>query len=150
MYKTFTILVCVCLLAGCQTKKMDPKQLTNVTVMRNTEGQNTSTLKNNIPEENARANQNIAPKNQRLADRKSQYYIIVASYPLADRPKAEKLTNGLKDKGYPAEIIEAKGRLRVSIERFSTLEEAQIQRDKYREITDRQDIWILYPGNSGQ
>lgn len=150
MYKTFTILVCVCLLAGCQTKKMDPKQLTNVTVMRNIEGQNTSTLKNNIPEENARANQNIAPKNQRLADRKSQYYIIVASYPLADRPKAEKLTNGLKDKGYPAEIIEAKGRLRVSIESFSTLEEAQIQRDKYREITDRQDIWILYPGNSGQ
>ena len=62
MYKTFTILVCVCLLAGCQTKKMDPKQLTNVTVMRNTEGQNTSTLKNNIPEENARANQNIAQK----------------------------------------------------------------------------------------
>lgn len=150
MYKTFTILVCVCLLAGCQTKKLDPKQLTNVTVMRNTEGQNTSTPKSNIPEENARTNQHIAPKNRRLPDRKSQYYIIVASYPLADRSKAEKLTNGLKDKGYPAEIIEAKGRLRVSIESFSTLEEAQIQRDKYREITDRQDIWILYPGNSGQ
>lgn len=143
MYKIFTVFASILLLVGCNSPKLNPKDLTNVSVVRNTEGQNASTSKSNTSEENTQTTRDLPKENYRPSSHKSQYYIIVASYPSSDRQKAEKLKNGLKDKGYPAEIIDAKGRLRVSIESFSVEEEAYRQRDKYREITDRQDIWIL-------
>lgn len=141
MLKIFISLLCILFFAGCNSNKLDPKHLTNVTVIRDTEGQKKNVTPTK-PEENTREKSSQEDR-YRPSVRKFPYYIIVASYPLSDRSKAEKLTKGLKDQGYPAQILEAKGRLRVSIENLSTEEEARAQRDKYREITDRQDIWIL-------
>lgn len=146
MHKTGLILaiaaICV---AGCKSNKMEPENLTNIQVARNMEerpASNTtaqSVTRQESPSPENKTESNYVPRSRQ----KATYHIIVASYVRSERAKAEKLVKDLKTKHYPAQLIDAKGRLRISIESFSEEQEAQQERDKYREITDRQDIWIL-------
>ena len=145
MYRIgFIIFISAFLFSGCDHKEMASKYLTDVSVVR----ESGSNAGKTSASDDERGN-NEAPKTPlsqpvytpRTA--RNSYYIIVASYIPSERARAEKLVNGLKAKGYPAQILDAKGRLRVSIESFPTEEEARVERDRYRELTDRQDIWIL-------
>lgn len=141
MYKIFVLLFSVLLLAGCNKNKLDPKHLTNITVARHVE--NADNTRKKKTEETVSRNQNFGKESSRSVTGKVYYYIIVASYPLSERNRAEKLNRGLQEKGYSSQIIEAIGRLRVSIEKLESYDEACEQRDRYRDVTDRQDIWIL-------
>lgn len=129
-------------MVGCQSGKMDTNQLTNVTVVRNTEGQGAIVQREGLATEGTTYSQPSQRQSQ-VSRQRPLNYIIVASYPMADRQRADKLVRGLRDKGYPAETLEAKGRIRVSIESTTDPDEAREKRDYYRKETDRQDIWIL-------
>lgn len=145
MHKIFILLFSILLFAGCDKNKVDPKYLTNVTVVRQVES--TDNARKKKMDESTSMNQPSGKEVSRSVKRKAYYYIIVASYPLSERNRAEKLNRGLQEKGYPSQIIEAIGRLRVSIEKLESYEEACEQRDRYRDVTDRQDIWILKMDN---
>lgn len=127
-------------MSGCKEKELSSKFLTNIPVMRNIEESSNTPKQATTTHTEEKTIPAVAP-----ASSEGKYYIIVGSFGRSERSRAQKLVNGLKSKGYPAEIIDAKGRLRVSIESFTNEKEAEIQRDKYREITDRQDIWIMKP-----
>ncbi len=131
-------------LIGCRDKELPSKYLTNISVIRNIEKINEQ--KQTLPETNAQPEEkkpqpeSSTPKQQ---VQHSEYHIIVASFGYSERDKAEKLVKNLKEKGFPATIIDSKKRYRVSIESLSDLQEAESARDQYRKITDMDGIWIL-------
>lgn len=135
--------------AACNYKKPAPEDLTSISVVRDVadpnEARNESAEKNNILEEKT-----ITPiENTRPQYKKQgpQYHIIVASFTHSERDKADKLVKRLKAMDYNAGIIDMKGRLRVSLASYADKQTAETERDKYREITDRQDIWIFKSDN---
>ena len=72
----------------------------------------------------------------------TRYHVIVSSFSVNEKERAEKLVTQLKAKNYPATLLYSSKRYRVSIESFTSENEANTARDKYRTSTDRQDIWI--------
>ena len=74
---------------------------------------------------------------------KCKWYIIVASYRSDERRRAEKLVKGLKAEGYPAEVIDAIGRLRVSIEYHFSEEKAYERRAEFLKIPGFEGTWVL-------
>lgn len=134
---------------GCQDKKLSPKYLTNISVVRETEESSRNTIASTPAPTSAEPSVTAAsapvPSTPQISktNTPSQYHIIVASFPYAERNRAETLVQKLREKGYPAVVINMKKRYRVSIESFTNESEANAARDEYRKITDRQDIWIL-------
>ena len=68
--------------------------------------------------------------------------MIVSSFGINEKERAEKLVTQLKVKNYPATLLYSSKRYRVSIESFTSESEANTARDEYRISTDRQDIWV--------
>ncbi|MDL2231228.1 SPOR domain-containing protein [Porphyromonadaceae bacterium OttesenSCG-928-L07] len=142
----FLLLLSSLLLFGCKNDTLPPSQITNIPVTRNIDEvvQDKQEQKEKIqPQEQQSEVYHVTPKVKKRTTQKSRYYIIVASCTHGERAKAEKLVNDLKIAGYDAEIIDAKGRLRVSIQSFESEQEAREQRDAYRIATDRADLWLL-------
>lgn len=129
-------------LTGCKDKNLSQKDLTNIPVIRETGNNNQpkETIVNPVSVPSDNATTYTPPRQNSQSD---AYHIIVASFSYAERNRAEKLVKDLREKGYPAKIIDSKKRYRISIESFNNMKQANNVRDEYREITDRQDIWIL-------
>lgn len=124
---------------SCKDNSLSPKHLTNVSVVRETVDNNNNESK--TPVQPIQNENNYIRPTQTTPE--SEYHIIVGSFSYAEQAKAEKLVKALKEKGYPALIIDAKKRYRISVENFTNPQEANSVRDDYRKITEREDIWIL-------
>lgn len=141
MYKTIFLLgICSCILSSCNRQKLDPRYLTNITVVRDLNKPKTILSKDTL--ENTPVFQKDSTFSQPLPARKKPYYIIVGSYSYSERKQAEKFTEKLKTAGYPASLLETEKRLRISIDNFATEQEAVRQLKKYADIIKREDIWI--------
>lgn len=134
--------VLIFIATACQNKQLNKKQLTAVSAVREI-SESTKPAADDRSQETTTTPENTRIQKPDRLKTGSQYHIIVASFAYSERNRAEKLLKSLRAKEYPAAIIDLKGRLRVSIETLTDRKEAYIARDKYREITDRQDIWIL-------
>lgn len=146
------IVVSLCMLSvlftACNKNQMASQYLTPTTVKREVpEAPKKETSEVSAQQDMTPVLQNNKPlvrKSQQPAIEDGVYHIIVASYTETEKGKAYKLATDLKTRlGYPASVIDLKGRYRVSIESFTNEKEAEVARDKYREETDRQDLWIL-------
>jgi len=143
MYKySFIVLLVFIGLSSCKNNTLTSQNLTSTPVIRNVEeggGEQASQTTNtsiNKPEKLT-----IAPS---PTAQRSRYYIIVRSYKESQRAQAESYVKKLKEQAnFPAEIIEAAGRLRISIDSFDSEQEAHKQRDVLRNATDFQGIWVL-------
>ncbi|MDR1756692.1 MAG: SPOR domain-containing protein [Culturomica sp.] len=148
MYKIIApILFTALFLTGCQQKGPNPKYLTDKTVVRNTE-ENKSVEKAARQEERfAKTGENGAEIYRSGESNRGNYHVIVSSYKptRANQAKAEKLAKDLRELDYPdAEVLpEMLGRIRVSIGRFTTEQDAVVLRDYVRKVADRPDIWIF-------
>lgn len=139
-------LIGILCMTGCKDNTLPPQHLTNISVARNTEeaAKNTSDNTENTTG-NTYSNTYInttAPTLSRPAAN-TKWYIIVASYRNDERHRAEKLVKGLKAEGYPAQIIETKQRLRISIEHHSSEEKAYERRAEFLKIPGFEGTWIL-------
>lgn len=145
MQKTGLIgLILMLCVSSCKDNALPPQQLTNIPVVRNTEEvAHTAQNKTNHTSENSPYTPNKATATIAQPVQRQQWYIIVASYRANERQRAEKLVKGLKDEGYPAQIIDAKGRLRVSIENYSSEEKAYERRAEFLKIPGFEGTWIL-------
>lgn len=112
------------------------KYLSNISVVRETATSPKVSVPVTSPENHPVA---IPPK---TPQKKLSYHIIVSSFGTAEKAQAEKLVSELKAQNYPATLLYSSQRYRVSIEGFATESEANAARDKYREITNRQDAWV--------
>lgn len=130
------LLTLLFLASGCQNKELPSKYLSSLSVVRETEQKQDHSSQAYTPQETSPSQ---VPVSQISSVR---YHIIVASFSASEKLPAEKLVAQLKAKHYPATLITSSQRYRVSIENFSTEQEANNARDKYRSIIDRQDIWI--------
>ena len=140
----------MCIAVSCNYKKLNSQDLTNITAIRDVSDPNETQKESTAATQQSGISspQNtIAPTTftRPQSNRKFQekYNIIVASFAHNEKNKADKLVQKLKSMDYPATIIDFKGRYRVSIASYSDQKTAEAERDKYREITDRKDIWIF-------
>ncbi len=143
MYKySFIVLLVFIGLSSCKNNTLTSQNLTSTPVIRNVEeGGGGEQASQKITHINKPEKLTIAPSS---ATQKSRYYIIVRSYKESQRAQAEAYVKKLKEQAnFPAEIIEAAGRLRISIESFDSEQEAHKQRDFLRNATDFQGIWVL-------
>ena len=117
---TLLFLLLSFLIYGCKNKELPAKYLSTITVVRETGGNH------NIRQtgEEATSPSHATPILPQQANTHSgtRYHIIAQDY--------------------PATLISSSQRYRVSIESFPTENEANAARDEYRQITDRQDIWV--------
>ena len=140
------LIVALCM-TGCKDNALPPQQLTNIPVVRNTEEVNKTTTQNNS--ENTSASNKTTSYTSSVTptldkpSQKCKWYIIVASYRSDERRRAEKLVKGLKAEGYPAEVIDAIGRLRVSIEYHFSEEKAYERRAEFLKIPGFEGTWVL-------
>lgn len=126
-------------LISCTHKDIQSKHLSTISVVRETETKSIGQPEN----PNIYTNPNIpTPPPTIRPSSSTRYHIIVSSFGYSEKTKAEKLVAKLKAKNYPASLIFSSQRYRVSIESFPTESEANTARDEYRNITDRQDIWV--------
>lgn len=124
-------------ICGCKNKELPSDQLSNIQVVRvNSEVRPAHQPATTVGE--SPATETVTPPASR-----SVYHVIVASFSYAEKARAERLVEKLKEQGYPASVINSAQRYRVSIESFPTETAANAARDEYRSITDRQDIWVL-------
>lgn len=141
-----TGLVVVLCMAGCKDNALPTQQLTTIPVVRNTE--EAGKMAQNNSENTSASNKTTtytsttSPTLNKPSQR-CKWYIIVASYRSDERRRAEKLVNGLKAEGYPAEVIETKGRLRISIEYHFSEEKAYERRAEFLKIPGFEGTWIL-------
>lgn len=146
----FALGVIVFALAGCKEKKIAPKYLTSVSVVRETEEAGNSPKNAPVSSE---AVSNITPvspaagtgeqtSGQERAS--SQYHIIVRSYGPSRYKEAQEMVRKLKEQKYPAMLINKDKRFRVSIEHFSNKTDADNACAEYRRITENNDIWVLF------
>lgn len=143
-------LVLGCFITGCADGDLPSKHLSRISVIRESE----LTPADNQTAHTTPKTEIQQPKPQQPApppvtsvtpppqQSYSQYHVIVASYSAAEKAKAEKMVAKLKSKNYPATLLYSSQRYRISIESFSSEIEANAARDDYRNITDRQDIWV--------
>lgn len=136
MRLVFSILILSTLIYSCGNKEISSEHLTTVKVIRNT--QNSASV-NRVDQ---KTYPTIKTQDTPLKNQNVRYHIIVSSFKESDKARAERMISQLKAKNYPAELLYSAGRYRVSIESFPTEREANIARDEYRTITDRQDIWV--------
>lgn len=134
-------------MTGCKDNTLPPQQLTGIPVVRNTEEAGKTPAQNN-PDNSSESNKNATYTNSVTptldkASQRCKWYIIVASYRSNEKHRANKLVNGLKTEGYPAEIIETKGRLRISIEYHFSEEKAYERRAEFLKIPGFEGTWIL-------
>ena len=128
---TLLFLLLSFLIYGCKNKELPAKYLSTITVVRET-GEEATSPSHATP---------ILPQ-QANTHSGTRYHIIVGSFSSAEKKRAEQLVEKLKAQDYPATLISSSQRYRVSIESFPTENEANAARDEYRQITDRQDIWV--------
>lgn len=136
-----SFVIAVLIFTACKDKDLSEKDLTNVNIVR--EFDNSPVKENSSNTVTAQSDNGKIYNSPRHNTQSDEYHIIVASFSYGERNRAQKLVADLKEKGFPAKTIDSKKRLRVSIESFSNMEQANKARDEYRAITDRQDIWIL-------
>ena len=135
-------------MTGCKDNVLPPQQLTNIPVIRNTEEAGSKTAAQNNSDNTSTPNKtttyisSVTPTLDKPSQR-CKWYIIVASYRSDERRRAEKLVKGLKTEGYPAEVIETKGRLRISIEYHFSEEKAYERRAEFLKIPGFEGTWIL-------
>ena len=136
----FLILGC---LLGCKERTVSTTDLTQITVARI---QKTDTLHpTNQPKDTGpqiadipqNIHQKVEPKTVQLP-----YHIIVSSYAISEKTKAENKVARLIKEHHPASLLTSLQRYRVSIASFATEQEANAALPKYRAITKRDDIWI--------
>ena len=133
----WSILTSGCCLLGCTNKELPTKYLSTISVVRETENMQQSIPSQTVPIQQA---ENIpVPQNSQQGIR---YHVIVSSFGINEKERAEKLVTQLKVKNYPATLLYSSKRYRVSIESFTSESEANTARDEYRISTDRQDIWV--------
>ncbi len=142
-----TGLVLALCLTGCKDNALPPQQLTHIPVVRNTEEAGKTTAQNNSdntsdPHKSATYTGPVTPTLDNSSQR-CKWYIIVASYRSNEKHRADKLVKGLKAEGYPAEVIETKGRLRISIEYHFSEEKAYERRAEFLKIPGFEGTWIL-------
>lgn len=146
----FALGVIVFALAGCREKKIAPKYLTSVSVVRETEEAGNSPKNASLSSE---AVSNVAPispvagtaeQTGRQERASSQYHVIVRSYGPSRYKEAQEMVRKLKEQKYPAMLINKDKRFRVSIEHFSNKTEADNACAEYRRITENNDIWVLF------
>lgn len=70
------------------------------------------------------------------------YHIIVSSYAISEKIKAENKVARLIKEQHAASLLSSPQRYRVSIASFATEQEANAALPKYRSITKRNDIWV--------
>lgn len=133
-------LILVFLAIGCKNKELPTKYLSTISVIRETE-ENQTVKSQTIVSEDEKTVTPVIPKLQKPVS-STRYHIIVASFGYSEKARAERLVSQLKAKNYPATLITSSQRYRVSIESFSSEQEANAARDEYRTATDRQDIWV--------
>lgn len=132
----------LCCIVSCRNKELPSQYLSNIPVKREAESQRTvSPATETVRTENAGTDYMPAPVQTRPATQ-TRYHIIVASFSYAEKARAERMISQLKAKNYPATLLSSSNRYRVSIESFTTESEANMARDEYRAVTDRQDIWV--------
>lgn len=132
-------LILGCFFYGCKNKELPSEFLSHISVVRETEG--SPSAPQTHPASPADES-SVAPTVPVQRVPHVKYHVIVASFGYADKARAEKMVSRLKEKNYPATIISSSQRYRVSIESFPTESEANTARDEYRDVTDRQDIWV--------
>lgn len=140
--KRFVGLFLIIGLMGCKNNTLPSQDLTTIPVARNTEEGNHSATQKTTPQEMPSASASATAHTFKKAEQ-MQWYIIVASYRPSERHRAEKLATGLKNEGYPAQIIDAKGRLRVSIENYPSEQKAYERRQEFLKIQGFEGTWIL-------
>lgn len=123
---------------ACKDKKLSSQHLSTINVVRETE----SMLSGKQIDKKEERTEPV-PQLHEIKRDGTVYHIIVASFGYSEKSRADKLVENLREKGFPASIINSSQRLRVSIESFNSETEAGAARDEYRKITERQDIWIL-------
>lgn len=134
---TLLLLILSFLIYGCENKELPAKYLSNISVVRETEG--VQITQQSTPTESPKEE---TPTSTVRFSSNARYHIIVGSFGASEKARAEQLVEKLKAQDYPASLINSSQRYRVSIESFSTESEANTARDEYRKITDRQDIWV--------
>ncbi|MCC8174744.1 MAG: SPOR domain-containing protein [Odoribacter sp.] len=141
-------LFAICFLFACTQKDLNPKYLTTIPVERKIDKENTFNNGSLSLEQSEIIPQDtlIIPPKDTLKQEDKKYHIIVASFGRSQRRDAETLKNDLLRQGYSATLIEAQGRLRISIESFKTEAQALNKLDYYINETRIPDIWVLkYP-----
>ena len=135
-----TLLLFCTLFSACKDKKLSAKYLSNMIVVRETEA----------PQKVAPVQQDSLPPITPAPTPKvtpvvpaNKYHIIVASFSATDKAAAEKFTDQLKKKDYPATLLSSPARYRVSIESFPTETAANKAREKYCTLMNRSDLWVF-------
>lgn len=140
------LLVIIFILPGCKGKKIAPENLTNVSVIRETEETGNTQKVASAPIQ-ATPGVNTLPSAKGTTEQasySSQYHIIVRSYSPSQYAAAQEMVRKLKEQHYPAMLINKDKRFRVSIEHFSNKADADNACEEYRKITEKDDIWVLY------
>lgn len=132
MKKIYLLLLLGLLFANCKDKSISSTDMSQILVVR--QAQTTpATPKKELP--------TIAPQIEKQ-ETIHPYHIIVASYAISEKSKAERSVQQLKAENHPATLLFSAKRYRVSIANFATEKESNEALPKYRNITKREDIWI--------
>lgn len=74
-------------------------------------------------------------------EEKNEYHLIAGSF--QKRKNAEKFQNKLKSEGFESVIVEKDGLFRVSIEKYSSKEEALVSLYHMRDTSPYRSVWLL-------
>ncbi|WP_251621179.1 hypothetical protein [Odoribacter lunatus] len=139
----FIVMLCV---ISCKNNPLPPQHLTTIQVARNTEESGktaTQTNTTNTTESDSYATSNNSSLRNSQSEQGMEWHIIIASYRNNERQRAEKVLKGLKAENYPAQIIDTKGRLRISIEHHFSEAKAYERRAEFLKIPGFEGTWIL-------
>lgn len=134
---------------GCQPKKMNPKDFTQVNAIRHLPAPATA-VKDSVPApttavpvpaaEPATAKPKTTPRDVAAPTEKS-YHIIVASYP--NEPPARSKAESLRAQGFEeALVVQKDNRYRVSIAHFADKQAAINERARLSKLLGQDDLWI--------
>ena len=132
-----TILLLSSCIFGCKNKELSNDQLSKITVVRHIEKK-----RNSIQQQNSESDSMKIIQEQNKKNAIKRFHIIVASYQSKDKINAEKLVQKLIRQKHHAELISSANRYRVSIANFTNEQAANGALDKYKGITQRNDIWV--------
>lgn len=151
MIKILLFLAILFLFSHCQHNKLDPKELTTASVIRDL----SAVLKDSIAaqkedttairkEDSVNSLQTEIPSrtDRIITSPTENYYIIIASYP--EQSSAEKRLNRLVEQGYTeSRIITKNNRFRVSVAHYKDKEEAIRQTNDWKKRLNRDDLWVI-------
>ena len=138
--KWLYMIIPIWLCFSCKDKELPAQYLTTMSVVRESSQPSVASKPSSLTKVQT-------PPAVVASQAEKKYHIIVGSFALSAKTKAEKLVQQLHTEKYPASLLTSSQRYRVSIESFVSENEANKALDKYRKITNRQDIWVYKSEN---